>query len=340
MEKDITLIAPVELGFVPTHAKFVGGLVPDADGRLPRSESGGFVVVEAVREVLERSRVKVDMVQVPIFPGTHPEEYPAQILALRELGLKVHLVIMLGGVDPMDPADEDATIAQLLPTLKIAKELGITHLASTSIEGWMVPGATPKRGADFDAVVAQTVKVHARAYHEAGLEDSSVSVWDIEFLRPGEFQTFTDLGKLWSWVQKANEEIGKPFFRCLVDAAHCGDSALDIPTNEKLISEIAAAGGLGMMHASAKTTRGCLSTDDGWVAALLGAGGRSGALSQVSVEMFHHEDEALVALRQLDPGHGVDTLDGRDYTQVVADGLASVARILNNYVNRGWMPKA
>ncbi len=340
MEKDITLKAPVELGFVPTHAKFVGGLVPEADGRLPRTKSGEFVVVAAVREVMERSRVKVDMVQISVFPGTRADEYPAQVAELRALGLNVHLVIMVGGVDPMDPADEDATIAQLLPTLAAAKELGITHLASTSIEQWMQPGAIPKNGADFDAAVAQTVKVHRRAYREAGLEDSSVQCWDIEFLRPGEFQTFTDLGRLWSWVKMANDELGKPFFRCLVDAAHCGDSVLDIPANEKLIAEIAAAGGLGMMHASAKTTRGCLSTDDGWVAALLGAAARTGGLSQVAVEMFHHEDDGLAALRALDPGHGVDTLDGRDYTQVVADGLAKVTRILNNYVSRGWMPKA
>lgn len=340
MEKDIPLKAPVELGFVPTHAKFVGALVPGADGRLPRTASGELVVVAATREVLDRSRVAVPSVQIPVFPGTGEGEWDRMIADLHALGLTVHLVIMMGGVDPMDPADEDASVAQLLVPLGAAKRNGVTHVSATSVEQWMQQGATRKDGADFDAAVAQLTKVHVRAYREAGLEGSCVEAWDVEFLRPGEFQTFTDLGRLWIFVQAANAELGRPFFRCLVDAAHCGDSSLDIPAHEALVAEIAAAGGLGVMHASAKTTRGCLSTDDGWVAALLAAAALSGELKQVFVEMFHHEDDALAALRELDPGHGVDTRDGRDYTQVVADGLAGVARILNNFVARGWLPKA
>jgi hypothetical protein len=55
----------------------------------------------------------------------------------------------------------------------------------------------------------------------------------------------------------------------------------------------------------------------------------------VYVEMFDHEDPALEPLRQLEPGHGIDTTDGRSYTGVVADGLVDVARRLNNLVARG-----
>ena len=340
MEKDIILKAPVELGFVPTHAKFIGGLVPEADGRLPRTESGEYVVVEATREVVERSRVKVPAVQVSVFPGTADGEWEEVISEMRSMGLTVHLVIMIGGVDPMDPADEEATVAQLLKPLEAAKLHGVRHVSGTSVEQWMQAGAVRKDGAAFDAAVEQLVKVHLRAYREAGLEGSCVEAWHVEFLRPGEFQTFTDLGRVWTFVKAANESLGKPFFKCLVDAAHCGDSGLDIPANERLIAEIASGGALGLLHASAKTTRGCLSTDDGWVAALTAAAARTGELRQVFVEMFHHQDEALAGLRELDPGHGVDTLDGRDYTQVVADGLATVARMLNNYVSRGWLPEA
>ena len=43
-------------------------------------------------------------------------------------------------------------------------------------------------------------------------------------------------------------------------------------------------------------------------------------LDSQRAEAFDHADEALAPLRALDPGHGVDTRDGRDYTQVVADG--------------------
>ena len=61
----------------------------------------------------------------------------------------------------------------------------------------------------------------------------------------------------------------------MVDAAHCGDSELTIPENEETIQEISDAGALGIFHASAKTTRGCLSTDDGWIGALLSACART-----------------------------------------------------------------
>ena len=340
MHKDILLKAPVELGFVPTHAGFVTALVPGGDGRLPRNPSGELEVVAAVREVMERARVVVPAVQVPVFPGAAEGEWDKVVAELRAMGLTVHLVIMLGGVDPMDPADEDATVAQLLAALAEALRNGVKHVSATSVEQWMKEGARRKEGAEFDAAIEQLVKVHLRAYEEAGLAGSCVEAWHIEFLRPGEFQTFTELGRLWTFVRTINQRLGRDFFKCLIDAAHCGDSSLDIPANQALIAEIAAGGGLGIMHASAKTTRGCLSSDDGWVAALISAGAASGQLRQVFVEMFDHADPALAPLRQMDPRHGVDTRDGRDYTQVVADGLDQTARMLNNFVVRGMLPPA
>ena len=177
-----------------------------------------------------------------------------------------------------------------------------------------------KEGADFEAAVAQNVKVHTRAVNEADVKN--IPAWHIEFLRGGEFQTFTDIGRCWKFVSAANQALGRNFFKVLVDAAHCGDSRLSIPENIELIDEIAAAGSLGMFHASAKTTRGCLTTDDGWIGALLAACAKTGSLETVFVEVFHHEDPALEGLRNLDPGHGVDTRDGRSYDEVVIDGLA------------------
>ncbi|MEM9238253.1 MAG: hypothetical protein AAGB14_15885, partial [Verrucomicrobiota bacterium] len=283
---------------------------------------------------------KIASAQVSAFPGTDPEEYPALIARLREMGLKVHLVIMVGGVDPMDPKDEDATVAQLLPTITMAKEQGIEHLASTSIEQWMQEGAKPKKGKEYDQALAQVVKVHARAFREAGLADSKVQAWHVEFLRPVEFQTFTTLKHLWQFITAVNAEIGQPFFKCLVDAAHCGDSGVDLPTNVDLLRGIVSGDGLGIMHASALTTRGCLSTDDGWVKGMISAAAQTGHLKQVFVEMFHHEDDALAGLREAVEGHGVDTRDGRDYTQVVADGVEEMARVLNNLGSRGFLPES
>jgi hypothetical protein len=55
----------------------------------------------------------------------------------------------------------------------------------------------------------------------------------------------------------------------------------------------------------------------------------------VIVELFHHEDEALAALREAVDGHGTDTLDGRSYTDCVVEGLENVSRRINNLVARG-----
>lgn len=335
MAETITLKTKVELGVVPTHIKFVGGLVPDENGRLPRGEDRALLVVTEMANLTAASPVKIQSAQITVFPGVDAGDTDDLITGLKALGLEVHLIMMVGGADPMNPADEDAVVAMLVAGIEVAKQYGITQVASTSIEAWMAPGATPKTGADFEAAVAQNVSAHCRAYREADVANSCVKHWHIEFLRGGEFQTFTDVAKCWEFVKAANAELGTKFFKIMVDAAHCGDSALSIPENEALIAEIAASDEMGMFHASAKTTRGCLSTDDGWVGALLAAAAKTGKLEYVFVELFHHEDPALEGLRQLDPGHGIDTTDGRTYSEAVLDGVESVARRLNNLVARG-----
>lgn len=337
MAETISLKTNVELGVVPTHIKFVGGLVPDENGRLPRGDDGELLVVTEMKKLTEASPVKIQSAQVTAFPGVDAGDTEDLMTGLRALGLEVHIIMMVGGADPMNPDDEDAVVEMLVAGIEVAKKYGITQIASTSIEAWMQPGATPKTGADFDAAVAQNVKVHCRAAREADVANSCVKNWHIEFLRGGEFQTFTDVQKCWEFVKAANAELGTKFFKIMVDAAHCGDSGLSIPENEALIAEIAASDEMGMFHASAKTTRGCLSTDDGWIGALLAAAAKTGKLEYVFVELFHHEDPALEGLRNLDPGHGLDTTDGRTYSEAVLDGVEWVSRRLNNLVLRGML---
>lgn len=334
MPANIPLKTTIKLGIVPTHLRFVGGLVPDESGCYARDADGVIRILSGVRHLLALSPVAFDSVQVSLFAGTDPGDLSELVTGLKALGLSVDFVLMIGGVNPMNPADEDAVIAQLLPNLKAAIAHGARHVSSTSIEEWMSKGEPRRDGADFEAAVAQNVRVHVRAFLEAGLAGTSLENWHIEFLRPGEFKTFTSLDRAWAFVSAANRALPKPFFKLLVDAAHCGDSGLSMAQNETLIGKIAAAGELGPFHASAKTTRGCLSTDDGWIGALLAATAATGELRQVYVEMFDHEDPALEALRELEPGHGIDTRDGRSYPEVVADGLADVARRLNNLAAR------
>ncbi len=330
----IQLKSNVRIGVVPTHLKFVGGLVPDDNGRIPRNENGELVLIANMKELTANSRAKISCVQVPYFAGLDESDVGEMVDGFRKLDLEVHFIMMVGGADPMEPADENKVVEMLVGGLMAAKKHGVEHVSSTSVEAWMQPGAKPKTGVEFDAAVAQNVKVHTRAVREFGLEGSGIKAWHIEFLRGGEFQTFTDIGKIWTFVRAANDEMGQPFFKVLVDAAHCGDSVLTIPENEALIAEIAAAGAMGIFHASAKTTRGCLSTDDGWIGALLTACAKTGCLEMAFVELFHHEDAALEALRNLDPGHGLDTTDGRTYDEAVLDGVVDVARRLNNLKTR------
>jgi hypothetical protein len=337
MSPNISLKSKAQLGVVPTHLKFVGSLVPDANGKFPRDENGVLVTVAGMRDLFAVCPVKPTCVQIPFFASADPADVQELIDGLKALGLEIHFIIMVGGANPMNPADEDAVVGQLVASLKEAVRHGVRHVSSTSIEEWMSANETRRDGAAFDAAVAQNVKVHLRVYEEAGLAGSCVENWHIEFLRPGEFKTFTNVDRGWAFVRAANQALGTKFFKLLVDAAHCGDSGLSIAENERLIGEIAAAGELGIFHASSKTTRGCLSTDDGWIGLLLTAAAKTGQLQHVFVEVFHHEDPALELLRKLDSGHGIDTRDGRSYTEVTADGLADTARRLNNLVARGLL---
>lgn len=335
MSTKITSRSRVELGVVPTHLKFVGGLIPGDDGRWQRNSDGSLVLLAGLERLLRDSRVPFQAAQIPYFTGTNRQDIDELIHGIRSLGLTPQLILMVSGGDPMNPGEEDAFVGPFVEALSAAKAHGIEHVSSTSLEVWMQAGASRKEGPDFEAAVAQLARAHTRTFRDAGLNDSCIKAWHIEFLRKGEFQTFTDIRRAWTAISAMNDALEQPFFKVLVDAAHCGDSGLSIAENQQVVQEIADADALGVFHASAKTTRGCFSTDDGWISAMLSACAATGKLEFVFVECFHHEDEALVGLRELDSGHGINTLDGRTYDEIVCDGLADIGRRLNNLVARG-----
>ena len=334
MTEKIELKTDVKIGVLATHLKFVGGLVPDENGKLPRNEQGELVIVAGIIRLKKVSPVKLSVVQLSYFPGLSEEDLMELVTKIRGTGLEIQFVLMVGGADPMDPQDEDAVVEMLLVGIAAAKEHKISICSSTSIEEWMKTGAIPKEGADYRAAIAQNAKVHARVFTEGRMAHSCVEEWHIEFLRSGEFQTFTNLQKAWDVVRALNESVGQPFFKVLIDTAHCGDSNLNIDENIEIIHAIGEANQLGLFHASAPTTRGCLSTDDGWIGALLKACSDTGKLKYVLVEIFHHEDEALEPLRSLVEGHGVDSTDGRNYDELMLDGVVDITRRLNNLVAR------
>ena len=151
-----------------THVKFVGGLVPEEGGKLPRGEAGELVVLTEMKRLCDASPVKIQSVQIPAFPGVDEGDNDELINGLKRLDLVVHLIMMVGGADPMNPDDEDAVVEMLTSGINVAKKHGIEQVSSTSIEEWMKPGAAPKTGTDFDAAVAQNAKVHSRVYMESG----------------------------------------------------------------------------------------------------------------------------------------------------------------------------
>ena len=318
----------VAVGVVPTHLKFVGSLVPDDNGKLPRTRSGILKVVSGMRAICKSSPVKLKCVQVPLFPGADSKDLQDLFKGMKALKLEVHLIMMVGGANPINPKDEDAVVEMLCSGLAVAKKYRVKHVSSTSYEEWL--SGKPLKGKAYANAVQQVVKLHARCYKEAGLEKSSVQAWHLEFLRGGEFQNFTNAAKAAEVVKAINKKIRKKFFKVMIDAAHCGDSDLSMAENEAVIKDLAKADALGIFHASAKTTRGCLSTDDGWIASLLHACADTGKLEHVFIELFHHQDAALEPLRKLVKGHGIDTTDGRTYDRTVVDGIIDVTHRLNN----------
>ena len=86
MDKRIKLRADIEIGVCPTHVKFVGGLVPADDGKLPRDENGELFAVAEMRRLIERSPVKIDSVQISQFNGTAADDLAEIYERLQGLG--------------------------------------------------------------------------------------------------------------------------------------------------------------------------------------------------------------------------------------------------------------
>jgi hypothetical protein len=307
--------------------------IPNEKGELPRDEMGSLLLLKGIVDTCSSSPVQIDAIQIMYFPGISDHDSQELINGVQEIGVEPQLIFMVGGADPMSPADEDAVAELLLSGIEVAKRHGIKHIGSTSVEAWMA-SPPPADEADFEQRKQQIIKLHERVFTDGKMAESSIESWHLEFLRPGEMNTFTSIPSVQSVVAKLNEKLGLPFFKVLVDAAHCGDGDLTQEENAKLIHQLAGDGQFEVFHASAPTTRGCVSSDECWISSLLAAAAISGALKYVIVEVFHHADPALQALREYDPNHGIDTSCGRTYQEIVHHNLTDIALRLNNLKNR------
>ena len=208
----------VAVGVVPTHLKFVGSLVPDENGKLPRTRSGILKVVSGMRAICKSSPVRLKCVQVPLFPGADSKDLQDLFKGMKALKLEVHLIMMVGGANPINPKDEDAVVEMLCSGLAVAKKYKVKHVSSTSYEEWL--SGKPLKGKAYANAVQQVVKLHARCYKEAGLDKSPVQAWHLEFLRGVEFQNFTNAAKAAEVVKAINKKIRKKFFKVMIDARH------------------------------------------------------------------------------------------------------------------------
>ena len=178
----------VEIGVVPTHLMFVGALAPDESGKLPRTNSGDLKIVSGMRLLCRTSPVKLNNVQVTLFPGTDSKDLDDMFKGLRALKLQVHLIMMVGGANPLNPKDEDAVVRCSTPVSRWPRNIKVKHVSSTSFEEWL--SGKKLKGKAFDNAVKQVINLHARCYKESALEKSSVVAWHLEFLRGVEFQNF------------------------------------------------------------------------------------------------------------------------------------------------------
>ena len=73
MSVKITLTPKVQLGVVTTHFKFVGGIVPDDNGKFPRDADGSLRVLKEMKLLCDVSPVKMSIVQIPFFASADEE---------------------------------------------------------------------------------------------------------------------------------------------------------------------------------------------------------------------------------------------------------------------------
>jgi len=145
-------------------------------------------------------------------------------------------------------------------------------------------------GVAYTDSIERLANLHAEAYVDADLESSKIESWNIEFLRPGEMMTFTELSRARDVVMAMNAKIGKPFFKVLVDSAHCGDSGEDISETQELFAQMIDEGIVDTFHASVEETRQHVSSDKGMRAALLRVAIERG-IKRIVDEVFNPEDD-------------------------------------------------
>ncbi len=309
------------------------GVTSGFNAKAKNPDTGEYLYVELLKGVQERSPIKVQVIQTPLFPDDVTSAgFPETKLLYGKLQSHVEKVvpILMMTKDPLDPTQKEAFIGDLYNGLMGAGRLGAEICSSTSFEAWMKgtqDGEDPLTGEALDQAIDLLVEIHVEAISRALQDGCTVARLDMEYLRPVEFTTFTNLEVAWRVVSGINRHLGFVFVRALDDGAHSKDSGLS-PTRANRIRAIARRqNAYGTIHVSQFTTRGRI----GPVAlgeleyALL-----HGKPTYVLVEIFDPRLPDTQLMKDKIPGYGEETFS--DPVEVIIDGLIKTKKKIGEMV--------
>ena len=178
-------ISGIDLGILGTHLGFIDALVPDEHGNLPRNADGDLVVFAGSREICELSPVKVDAIQISSFGGTKSDDIDELINNLKSLGLEAQLVMMVGGVNPMNPDDEDGAVDCDDSECESSSEcyvfeptaFGLTFVGGFDGEGLVSYAGQDSAGAPFDSDPYVIVDFYTQDYFDTQGDERYTCTW-------------------------------------------------------------------------------------------------------------------------------------------------------------------
>lgn len=326
----------VKFGVVMVHRGF------DAHKLTP---SGKFDYVFALDWLIDHSPVKISTVQVPLFPdhlckGKGLGTTKKLFRELRKRVKNVVAVLMLT-TNPLDPANKAVAIETLRNGLIQAGKLGVRTCSATSFEAWLngtVNGLKPLKGKKLTQAIDLLVDIHVQAIKDALADGCKVRYLDMEYLRPGEFTTFTNMNIALRVIHRINEKLQMGFCRLLDDTAHAEDSGLPLGAQDRVRNNAGFYDEHGTCHASEPTTRGAIGVSSSAVVDGIRSMAMHGELRDLLVEIFDCAGEETAPMRKYIKGYGRKTYG--NINEAMVEALILVQKTINGLVKEGVLDEA